>query len=289
MHYVKNYNFFIVILWILIGLDFSSCTKKKESTIPAYISIDEITLTTNYVSEGTASEKITDAWVYINDDLVGVFELPAKFPVLKEGNYNLKVYAGIKESGMSETRSRYLFYTPHEEQIALERGKELKINPQITYTSTTNFVWFEDFENASLSFTYDSSSDTIIDKTTTDVFEGGSSGKVFLTSTMDFFEMHSTAFTSLPRNGRPIYLELNFKTNEPILIGVNADTDQLRLIYLNKSTSWNKIYINLTDAVNSKPNASAYRVFFGLKNTTTSPFSVDNPEFYFDNIKLVYL
>jgi hypothetical protein len=290
LHNVKNYNLLSIILGIFVGINFSSCSKKDlEATIPSYIAIDDISLTTTYVSEGTNSEKITDAWVFINDDLIGVYELPAKIPILKEGSYDLKIYAGIKENGISGTRSRYLFYTPHEEKITLIKDKVLTISPQVTYTSSTNFVWLEDFENASLSFTYDANSHTMIDKVTTEVFEGVNSGKVFLSSTMDFFEMHSPSFTSLPTNGDLIYLELNFKTNEPILMGIYADTDQLAHVYLNTSTSWNKIYINLTDIIGSKPYASSYKLFFGMQDSPSNPFGVSNPEFYIDNIKLIHL
>ena len=80
------------IFFILIGIIFNSCSKADyEATVPAYISVPSITLTTDYATQGSASSKITDAWVFVNDDLVGVYELPATFPVLKEGNQTVKV------------------------------------------------------------------------------------------------------------------------------------------------------------------------------------------------------
>lgn len=267
---------------------FPSCSKEKlEATIPSYISIDQITVATNYSTEGTSSQKIKDAWVYVDDNLIGIYELPAKIPVLKEGSCNLKIYAGIKENGVTDARARYLFYAPYDKQVTLVKNKVLSISPELSYTSTTKFAWMEDFEKASLSFTYTSGSDTTINKTTADVFEGITSGKVFLTSSMGFFEMQSPEVSTIPRNGTAVFLEVNFKTNEPVLVGIYADTDQFGVVYLNKSTAWNKIYINLTGVINSQPYASSYKVFFGVSNSSVS-FGVTNPEFYLDNIKLIH-
>ena len=271
-------------LVLILGIIFNSCSKESyESQVPAYISIDQITLTTNLVAEGSASSNITDAWVYINDDLVGVYELPATFPVIKEGLVNLKVYAGIKDNGIAASRARYLLYAPYSEQINLVKGETVKIIPQVSYDVGAKFTWLEDFENASLSFLY-----STINKTTTDVKEGIYSGRVYLTTTMDFFEATSVGFTNLPNSGTPIYLELDFKTNEPLLIGVYLDTDQYSMMTLNVTSTWKKIYINLTDIINSKPNAAEVKVFFGVKETTTSPFVSTNPEILLDNIKLVH-
>jgi hypothetical protein len=286
---VKIYNLFLI-----LGIIFFSCSKEKyEAQIPAYISIDQITLTTDLATEGSASSNITDAWVYINDDFIGAFELPATFPVLKEGTAKLKVYAGIKENGISASRTRYLLYDPHEEQVNLVKGETLNIVPYVTDNSDVKFSWLEDFENASLSFLYSPGNDTIINKVNTGVKEGVYSGYVYLTSSMDFFEATSPAFSSLPQNGSPIFLELDFKIKEPLSIGVYVDTEQHRKITLNDTESngsyiWKKIYINLTDIINSKPNVAEVKVYFGIKDTPSLPFVTTNPEIYIDNIKLVH-
>ncbi|PKP42675.1 MAG: hypothetical protein CVT95_12425, partial [Bacteroidetes bacterium HGW-Bacteroidetes-12] len=155
-----------------------SCSKDKfEAKIPSYITIDKFTLSTNFATQGSNSESITDAWVFINDDLIGTFELPARFPVLKEGVFTIKIFAGIKDNGVSQQRRRYLLYAPHEEQVNLVPGNELTITPSISYNPDAKFAWLEDFEGASTSFSYHANSDTIINKINTGVFEGSYSGK----------------------------------------------------------------------------------------------------------------
>lgn len=284
MRNVKNYS-----LLIVLGFFFYSCSKEDfEAEIPAYITIDDITLTTNYLTEGTASENITDAWVYINDDLVGVYELPAKFPVLKEGNVSIKVFAGIKNNGITSDRVRYLAYDPHEEQIDLVKGETVAIEPTIRYNSTVNFKWLEDFESASTSFLYHGNSDTIIEKQTQVVKEGNFSGKVYLESDMNFFEMTTVPLTGIPVSGRPVYLELDFKTNLPVTVGVYLDNNQHDYTILNTTSEWKKIYINLAQVIkDNNSGSSEFRVFFGILETSSNVFPT-HPEIFFDNMKLIH-
>lgn len=278
MRNVKNY---ILVLVILFG--FNSCSKDElEATIPSYISIDKFTISTNYSTQGTSSSNITDAWVYIDNDLVGIFELPVKFPVLKEGNVKIDVFPGIKENGISERRSKYIFYNVYSEQVTLKKGETLNLVPITTYTSGTNFYWMEDFESASLPFSYNAISDTVVYKTNSDVFEGFYSGKVSMIPGMDFFECYTQAFTTIPRN-KTVFLELNFKCNQPVLVGLYADSDQVGVFYLNTTSTWKKIYLNFTEPIKTRSNASQYKIFFGFQS------KVDYPDFAFDNLKIVHL
>ncbi|MBL4593887.1 MAG: hypothetical protein JKX68_08740 [Flavobacteriales bacterium] len=284
LHNIKFYSLFIILSIIL-----SSCSKENyEAQLPTYISIDQITVTTDLATQGSSTSNITDAWVYVDDNLVGVFELPATFPVLKEGNVTMKVYAGIKDNGISSTRARYLLYDPHIEQLNLVKGETIKVNPNVTYASGAIFPWIEDFENPSLSFLYTTDSDTIINKQSTDVRDGVFSGQVYLDTGMDFFEATSIAFTTIPRNGRPVYFELDFKTNQELLIGIYLDTGKALYIVLKETSEWKKVYINLTGIINSLASSSEVKIFIGY-DVLANPFTATNPEIHLDNLKLVHL
>jgi hypothetical protein len=284
LHYIKNY-----ILLIFVGIIFSTCSKEKfEAKVPTYITINNIGFSTNYATEGSASENITDAWVFVNDDLMGVYELPATFPVLVEGNAEIKVYAGIKDNGIAASRARYLMYDPYVENISLVAGETIEVKPSVKYNSGITFKWLEDFENASLSFLYHPLSDTIFFKNTSKAKEGTFSGKAYLESNMNFFEATSVAFNNIPRSLTPVYLELDFKTNEPILVGIYHDNVQYGVVRLNTTTEWKKIYINLTDVVSARQSATAIKIFFGIQESTSSPFLTNNPEIQLDNIKLLH-
>lgn len=284
MHYIKNY-----ILLFSVGILFSTCSKDKfEAQVPTYITIDKIDFTTNYSNEGSDSEAITDAWVYVNDNLEGVFELPATFPVLREGNVEIKVYAGIKDNGISATRSRYTMYDPYIINTKLVAGETLELTPEVSYNKSLQFRWLEDFESPSLSFLYHSSSDTTIFKQSNDVKEGTSSGGVFLDAGMNFFEATSVIFNNIPRSGTPVYLEMDFKTNEYVVIGIYHDQTQVSVLTLNVTDEWTKIYINLTDAISQRQSETDIKVSFGFLESASSPFLTNNPEVQIDNIKLLH-
>ena len=278
MHNVKNY----ILLLLILGLAFFSCNKQDlEAEVPSYVYINNFSFSSDYATQGTSSNLIPDAWVYINQELIGVFELPVKIPIIKEGVFQIEVYPGIKENGISERRKRYLYYAPHVEQILLQKNKVIEISPSSTYLSSTKFSWLEDFEQASIPFTYNVISDTTMHKTTS-AYEGIYSGRVQMVPTMDFFECISPPLTNLPSFGSTIFMELDFKTNQPVLVGLYADTEQVGLFYLNTTASWKKIYLNFSEAFQSNPGASQYRIFFGFQN------NVSYPEFFIDNIKIVH-
>ena len=90
-----------IIGFILIA--FVAC--KKENLTPAYIKINDIEL------NNSSTDKITDAWVYIENQLQGVYELPAKFPVLETGVKEIRIKAGIKNNGISSSRIFFIPFT----------------------------------------------------------------------------------------------------------------------------------------------------------------------------------
>lgn len=273
----------------LIGIIFNACSKEKfEAKIPSYISIPSINLTTDYATEGSASSKITDAWVYVNDQIVGVYELPAKFPVLKDGNVTVKIFAGIKDNGIAASRVRYLLYDAHVEQANLVAGDTTEIVANVKYRANVVFSWLEDFEGASSSFLYTAGSDTIFNKGTSIVKEGQFSGQVYLENDMSFFEATSPAFSPpSPSTTANVYLEMDFKTNENLILGVYLGSEQFAHITLNTTDEWKKIYLNLEDVLKSRTNISEAKIFIGIKEEATT-FKTDNPQIYIDNVKFVH-
>ena len=72
--------------------------------------IDDFIFNISNNNQGTNSEKITDAWIYVNGNLEGVYELPATIPLHYEGLKNLVIYPGIKRNGIAADRKKYPFY-----------------------------------------------------------------------------------------------------------------------------------------------------------------------------------
>ena len=121
----------------------------------------------------------------------GIYPLPTTFPVLKEGNQNISIKAGIKNNGISATRVNYPFYDFYTENIILKKDSTTIINPAVSYFENTSF-YIIDFENGSSTFIRTENSDTSFlvnnDTTIGSVFEGVSGG-VHLESPESVFEV----------------------------------------------------------------------------------------------------
>ena len=99
---------------IVLVLIFTACEViNPDEDIPSFISINEF----EHTEVGTA--KIVDAWVYIDNDLQGIYPLPNIIPVLKNGEQKRYIAPGIKENGISATRTNYPFYVWHQEDVIL--------------------------------------------------------------------------------------------------------------------------------------------------------------------------
>ncbi|MBI4930292.1 MAG: hypothetical protein HY841_05985 [Bacteroidetes bacterium] len=262
----------------------------KEEPIPSYIHIDKINFTTNYLLEGSSSNKILDAWIYIDDQQVGAFELPCTVPVLAEGSHEIKIWAGIKENGIAETRIKYPFYETFSQTVILTRGQITTISPTVTYAANADFTWLEDFEGSSHSVCNSGvTADSIMTITTapSDVFEGTGSGKVSITSSS--YIGISCAKYILPQGGASVFLELDYNCNTEFNIGIigytanNTIDVQWTSLTLRPTTGWNKVYINLGTEVSNATNSTKFSIFFSMLKDE----NLANSYFYLDNVKLI--
>src|SRR5689334_1436858 len=131
----------------------------KEDITPVWLEIPSIELATDDATEGSNSHAISDAWVYMDGTALGVFELPAKIPVLAEGQHEFVIFAGVKNYGMSSQRIKYPFYERYEISLSLVKGETITLNPVVTYKSNLTFEMIEDFEDTGIDFTKELISD----------------------------------------------------------------------------------------------------------------------------------
>lgn len=275
----------------------SSCELYNPAEpIPAFIHIQKIDLVRNlsgFVSagdEGTLSNKISDAWVYIDDQLVGCYELPATFPVIGTGSHKVKISAGIKVNGISASRGQYPFFTKYTQIVDLKQGETTTLSPTISYSSSTNFYFMQDFETVGSTIdTTPSSLTNLAIISDANVFEGSKSLKGYIVDPYNFFECATIPNCTLPKMGAPVFLEFNYKCNHQITVSMiaygSSTQEQFLVLNLNPSTNWNKIYIYLTPTVSGANTANYYKVLWGMINNTGQ---TDSAYVYLDNIKLIY-
>lgn len=278
---------FIAFALVLI----TSCEKfKGDQTIPAYISIDSIYLTTSPSTQGSASASIVDAWIYIDDDLIGAFQLPARFPVLARGTHNLKILPGIKLNGIAATRMIYPFFAAIDQSVELTEDETTLLGVQKTnYLSSTMFNLIEGFEGISIVFdtTIRSEASLLLTEPGSPLtFEGNHSGMVAMDTVNQFFECVNDKDFDIPF--APVFVEMNFRTNNVFVVGVYlygpTTIQQVPIIYLNPTgDEWKKIYINLTNSLNAYTGMQKFRIFISAIQTA----SVSEALILFDNIKVV--
>lgn len=281
----------ILVLLSLLLVTSTSCEKfSGDQEIPAYLTVDSIYLTTDYYTQGTASHKITDAWVYVDDELLGAFELPARLPVLKSGKHSVKVWPGIKKNGIATTRISYEFYKPVEKTLSLAPDSSTALGVlKSTYQTTAAFTWREDFEDVSVSLDTTTRSQAAIQKTSASsplTFEGSHSGMVVLDTADNFFECQTHSEYIIPY--APVFLEMNFNTTNTLVVGVfvygGALIYQTPIITLNPTGGdWKKIYIDLTNTLNAYPSVTLYRVYMSAWKDS----GADQTVILFDNFKTV--
>lgn len=280
--------FYCLIASVPAGL--TSCEKfEGDQTIPAYISIDSIYLQTNYGEQGSSSHSITDVWVYVDEEFIGAFQMPARFPVLKAGEHKLKILPGIKRNGISATRTNYPFYKAVEKTIQLVEDSTLALGIQKTsYEPTTEFYILEDFEGLGMVLDTTPRSDVPVMlslNTDTLTFEGNHSGLIELTEDGSFFECVNNKDYTIPY--QPVFMELNFNTNNVFAVGVflyGSSIAQVPVLYLNPTGGkWKKVYVDLTNALNSITGSQKFRIFFGATKET----GVEKARIAIDNIKVI--
>jgi len=290
------------VLGVLIFTVFSACNVlDSDEPAPNYVHITEFELfTPSNNTQGSNSHDVRDVWVDVQGADVGVFEVPATFPVLLTQDINQMILqAGIKNNGRANNRIRYPFYTILTDSLEKSNTGIDTIRPIIKYVDNITFPWLEDLEDRSISLEVegiDVTIDTItLTNDSSEVFEFDShnqySAKIDMGIGEQYFEARSIPTFDFPR-GRPIYLELNYKTDVSVQVGLvalegNIVQDQIPVLLLFPSDSkWKKVYISLGEDVNTQDYANmTFKVFFAARNDG----STDNPSILLDNIKVLHL
>lgn len=282
---------FLLVIFLTFFLNSCEIINPSEQ-IPAYIKIDNLPFRDNPDEVGSTKQKIEYIWFYLDEDLQGVYELPANFPVLKLGKRRVRINGGVKMNGISATKISYPFFDFNTKEYYIEAGKTLEIKDTIRYIENMNLIFREDFD-VGLSFQNMSGSLATMQRTTnpSQIYEGTGSGIVELNSTENYFKsrMSQSVPIKLPGGGRNIFLEVNYKNDAGFTIGLasvqsNGEIDEWDILSVNPRSEWNKIYVNFTNAVSY--NQSTTEHYFYVKSNL--PEGKSSATLLFDNFKLIY-
>ena len=256
---------------LFVGLLASSCIKNNPD--PAWLEVTKWSLVANPNSEnqtGELTHNFSEAWVYIDDKIVGVFEVPFKIPILQSGNVNIKIYPAIKNNGIAATKKIYPFVEVFEVNANLVQNQTLTLNPITRYVSVTKF-WIEDFEDPAVKIITDPNSQTALSQGSDPLIleYGNNYGEVNLNLTDSTW----VAFTEqLPyiQIGKEVYLEIDYYNTNAMITGLIAISPSSVInnqnVQLNPqdpaSVKWKKIYIDLKEVVSNSSAQADFRISF---------------------------
>ena len=290
-------NMFIRILLILPILLLFGCVKNNPN--PSWLEVTEWTLISNTSLsglEGELTHNFSDAWVYIDDEVIGVFEVPFKIPILKSGPCTIKLYPTVRNNGIAATKKIYPFMEVYQLNVELIQDQTITLNPVTKYNSISQFS-IEDFEDPlNLNIMVDQNTSAIKSTPTSNgdlqSFNGNFYGLIQLNS-VDSTWIASTQNQLAIAKGREAYLEVDYYNTNSIATGViyvkpdnttqNNPNYGMQTQDVN-SVQWKKIYIDLKELIGYAPNGSNFLQSF----ITKLDEGKSEGEIRLDNIKVVY-
>jgi hypothetical protein len=271
----------------------------KNNPEPSWIEVTGWTLLSNTSlsgDEGELTHNFSDAWVYINDEVVGVFEVPFRIPILKTGSCTIKLYPTVRNNGIAATKKIYPFMEFFQVTTELIQNQTTTINPVTKYNSMSQFS-IEDFEDPlNLNLMVDQNTSAIKSTPTSNIdlqsFNGNFYGRIQL-NPIDSTWIASTQNQLAIAKGREAYLEVDYYNTNSLATGViyikPDNTTQNNPNYGMQtqditSVKWKKIYIDLKELIGYSPNGSNFLQSFIAK---LDEGKIEG-EIRLDNIKVVY-
>ncbi|MEZ4918224.1 MAG: hypothetical protein R2792_03875 [Saprospiraceae bacterium] len=282
-------------LFILVA--FAACKQQKEP-IASYVYVEPFIIDAG----GDASDhKIVDCWFYAGGEFLGAYTLPALIPVIAEGPTELQIFPGVKENGIAATPNIYPFLNRSIIQADLTPMGTDTVHPSTTYAANAIFPFGLDrgsFDGGATITLENRDADQATGFVLTET--GGYEGKslYMAVDTTHPIMYVATEYVSLPTTfQQEVWLELHYRNDMPFslwLVGNNNNSEITLPIFQFNPTedgAFNKIYINLTEALVSLYEASQFKLELraSLPSDLNGGYEQDAGKVWVDNIRLVHL
>lgn len=283
-----------LIIYLILPVLFLVAGCDKPEPVPAYLQIEPFVINEN---GGAAWHQITDGWLYVNNEFLGAYTLPATVPVLAEGESEVVLFPGVKENGIIYTPNIYQFMTRYEKTVNLTPPDVTTIQPVTEYDAAAIIPWVDrgDFDGASdLQLENRDGDDSTGYVLTTDGAFFGKSIRMEVNTEHPTIEI-ATEKVPLPTSAeQEVWLELHHNNDMPftlyLLSSTGSSSEVVQAVYrFNETEGWNKIYINLTEfliATLLEEHRLGFRVT--LPKNDQGQYSQTTGTVMLDNIRLVH-
>lgn len=293
---LKSLPYYLLLSAILLFIQ-SCSTFDPPVVVPAYGHIDSIHFyvpADSATTLGTASANIPYAWVYLDDNPIGAFQMPCTFPIVaSNGLHNILIYSGIQPAGGNTALSINPFYQYYSVNVTLQQGQVTKFYPTSTYYNWVTAPYKENFDENSATPSNLSEYTGSLSKSDTDivitnnkslVFQGNGSGMAIVGASPHNYFMGVTTALALPTSGQPVYMELNYRATTQFSIGIFQGGEQdletpIAIVY--PTATWKKIYISLNNDIQTDA-IQPFNIYFSM--SLTSPVA---DTLLLDNIKVL--
>jgi len=258
---------------------------------PSFLRIDTIAVdSTSFDSTGSVSHAIRYAWVYANDNLLGVFWLPTVVPVLDTGDVDITVFGGISENGIATQAGRYPFYAPWQAKVNLNTMDTSLVFPRVRYPKGFIAPINQTFDQSplngmSLALVQGGGFYSIL-LNASEAYEGQGCLQLYLPQG-DQDMILETSSLPVPTGKAGYFIEMDYRNNCDFLLGLRAagSNQAASLIGVRPRAEYNKLYVNITNLVDQLSGVSeAVHLFIRVPQDT----SIADQRVYIDNLKLVY-
>ncbi len=261
----------------------------SDDFTPAFLVIDNVNFTTTS-GQGIPVHQIEDVWVVANEQILGVFTLPARIPIIPTGaNMSVRINAGVKPNGSKNESISYAFYGPVTFERNFQPEEEFNYKPTFEYQEETKFDLIEDFENSPFfNIDLDGNSETLLIRSKEDNNGGSFSGLIELDASKPDLEVTTDiSFLREENAGGATFLEFDFKSDSELYVGYiletsNGPVEQIEAIFVPKE-EWTRVYIDFTNYFTNS-SVISYKIKFAASYNGNGK----NNQIFLDNIKLLH-
>ena len=255
--------------------------------VPTYFHVDSFSFRPNNSYNNISfSHKITSVWAYYNNSPIGVFDLPATFPVMATGNGTLELSPAVEVDGLNSQLETYPFYTIDTFNFNAQPGVVINHNPSTTYFNNLKFVTLLNQYNIGFTQWGGTCGMSFVKSDTLEFEPPNYCAGIFLNTAADSSIDSSNLSFGIPSGSA--FLEFNYKCTVPFYVGLQATIAgvvqstpyYLSGIYANDH--WNKFYLNVGD-FNAQYQGTSYRVFI----KAAVPAGQNSGKVILDNFQLV--
>lgn len=256
----------------------------------AFVSIPSLKFT-HSLEMGPLDHNMKHVEVFFENVSIGYYEIPvilAVIPTMEMSNITIR--PAIRENGQANAIAGYPIMKNFSLTQEFAIGETYDIIPEFDYVDNIVLDYLETFESGnSFEFDLDMIDSTTLLRSTEEANNSTYSGLLSSEEGPSIEVATDFVFTDLRNNGREVYAEISYFTNEEFIFGLVAfntglEDIKLPLIGITAKEEWNKTYINLTNVVLQFPS-EGYRLYFALdKGAGSIPSKA-----YIDNIKLLHI